>query len=128
VAPAEQPASEPALRASSSTGAAAATRERNLAADTAPGLAARSLALESEGLLAVQRALAKGDALPALALLEEQDARFQGGALAEERAVARVLGLCAAGRPQQARAASERFLSTYPHSPHAQRLQNSCAK
>lgn len=117
-----------AARASSSSAGATVTRERAAATDPAPSLAARSLALESEGLLAVQRALAQGDAPSALGMLDEQDARFQGGALAEERAVARVLGLCAAGRTQQARAARERFMATYPRSPHAQRVQNSCAK
>jgi hypothetical protein len=121
----EEPARE--LQAPIST-SSAATRGRALSAEPAPAPAPSSLAAESEGLLAVQRALAQGDAPRALQLLGQQDAQFQGGALSEERAVARVLAWCAAGRPEQARVARARFFSTYPRSPHAQRVQNSCAR
>jgi len=87
-----------------------------------------SLTAESAGLLTIQRTLSTGDGLRALTMLGQQDSQFQGGALAEERAVLRVLAWCATGQPEQARSARERFFSSYPHSPHATRVLNSCAK
>jgi outer membrane protein assembly factor BamD (BamD/ComL family) len=78
--------------------------------------------------LAVQRLLSSGSAAQALQLLGQQESQFRGGALAEERAVARVLAWCVAGQPEQARAARQRFFTSYPRSPHAQRLLNTCAK
>jgi outer membrane protein assembly factor BamD (BamD/ComL family) len=61
-------------------------------------------------------------------MLGQQDAQFFGGALSEERSAVRVLAWCAAGQPEQARAARDRFFASYPHSPHAKRILNSCAK
>jgi outer membrane protein assembly factor BamD (BamD/ComL family) len=75
----------------------------------------------------VQRALRDGRAEEALRLLAEQDKTFARGALHEERAAARVLALCSAGRTAEGRAARDRFLATYPRSPAADRVRSSCA-
>jgi hypothetical protein len=113
--------------ASASHAAAATTRREMAAREPKPGPATPSLTAESEGLLAIQRALGDGDAPRALKLVGEQDAHFRAGVLAEERAVVRVLALCAAGRRDQARLARDRFLLAYPRSPHAKRVLGSCA-
>jgi hypothetical protein len=126
--PMPEPAPEGAVRPSSSGGATPATGHNHAASTEASALMPPSLAAEGEGLLAIQRALASGDGPRALKMLGEQDAQFYGGALSEERAAVRVLAWCAAGRPEQAHAARARFFATYPHSPHAKRIQNSCAK
>ncbi|HEY6728660.1 MAG TPA: hypothetical protein VI197_31830, partial [Polyangiaceae bacterium] len=73
-------------------------------------------------LARVQRALRDGDATTALALLDDQDRRFRGGSLAAERAAARALAGCAAGRGQ-ARARAERFVAQHAGSPLAERVQ-----
>jgi outer membrane protein assembly factor BamD (BamD/ComL family) len=71
-------------------------------------------------------ALRGGDAGQALALLDEHDRRFPGGALTEDCAAARVYALCALGRTDAARALASRFLSEHPVSPHAASVRNSC--
>jgi hypothetical protein len=71
-------------------------------------------------------ALRGGDAGQALALLDEHDRRFPGGALAEDCAAARIYTLCALGRTDAARALASRFLSEHPVSPHAASVRNSC--
>ncbi|HET9933939.1 MAG TPA: hypothetical protein VFQ35_24715 [Polyangiaceae bacterium] len=92
------------------------------------GVEPSSLLAESEGVQRVQQALANGDASRAIQLLAEQDSRFRDGALAEERAALGVLALCAKGQSEAAEAARQRFLVTYPRSPHEVRLRNSCTK
>jgi hypothetical protein len=71
-------------------------------------------------------ALRSGDASQALALLDDHDRRFPGGALSEDCAAARIYALCALGRTDQARALASRFLSEHPLSPHAASVRNSC--
>jgi hypothetical protein len=90
--------------------------------------ASPSLLAESEGVQQVQQALASGNAARALDLLQNQASQFRAGALAEERAALRVLALCAAGQLEAAETARQRFLSTYPHSPHEARVRGNCAK
>jgi hypothetical protein len=90
--------------------------------------AAPSLLAESEGVQLVQQALASADAARALTLLDSQASQFRAGALAEERAALRVLALCAAGQLEAAETARQRFLGTYPHSPHEARVRGNCAK
>jgi hypothetical protein len=109
----------PAASRSARSGAARVERR--------PALATPSLTAESEGLLAIQRALSGGDASRALQMVGEQDSQFRAGALAEERGVVRVLALCAAGQSDQARLARDRFIVAYPSSPHAKRVLESCA-
>jgi hypothetical protein len=89
--------------------------------------AAPSLELETRAFGDVQRALREGRPGDALRLLAEQEHAFARGALHEERAAARVLALCAAGRIAEARSARERFLASYPQSPAAERVRASCA-
>jgi outer membrane protein assembly factor BamD (BamD/ComL family) len=90
--------------------------------------ATSSLLAESEGVQQVQQALAGGNAARALTLLETQGSQFGTGALAEERAALRVLALCAAGQPEAAEVARQRFLRTYPHSPHEARVRGNCTR
>ncbi len=92
----------------------------------APG--APSLAQESRGLAAVQTALNAHDANRALALLDAQDRDYRTGSLGQERAAARVLALCMAGRHVEALAAKDRFISRYPGSPLIRRLNAACKK
>jgi hypothetical protein len=144
-APASAPATSPRVATRGPIGAAPAARReaarhashaaaaptgREVAgAEPRPGPTTPSLTLtaESDGLLAIQRELAGGDASRALKLVGEQDSHFRSGVLAEERAVVRVLALCAAGRRDEARLARERFLVAYPRSPHKKRVLKSCA-
>jgi hypothetical protein len=92
-----------------------------------PSSAAPSLELETRAFGDVQRALREGRSGDALRLLAEQERAFSRGSLHEERAAARVLALCAAGRIGEARSARDRFLASYPQSPAAERVRASCA-
>lgn len=96
-------------------------------APSAPTVKPASLQDETRALAAVQRALRDQQPDEALRLLEDQERSFQGGALAEERAAAHILALCAAGRLTEARAAAARFLTAHPDSPVAARVRASCA-
>ena len=69
-----------------------------------------------------REALGAGDTARALALLDEHDARFPGGALAEEAAVVRVKALLAAGRSAEAGALGRRFVEGHPSSPYAAQI------
>ncbi|AKU98616.1 hypothetical protein AKJ09_05280 [Labilithrix luteola] len=75
----------------------------------------------------VQVALRSHDAARALAALDAHDARFGGGALAEERAAARVIALCDLGRQAEASAARSAFLASFPRSLQAERVRRACA-
>ncbi len=98
------------------------------AAAPAPAVTPPSLAEESRGLAAVQTALGAHDTNRALALLDAQDREYRTGNLGQERAAARVLALCAAGRRAEALAARERFMSNYPGSPLIHRVNTACKK
>jgi hypothetical protein len=74
-----------------------------------------------------QHALKRGDGAAALARLDELADRHPDGVLREERLAARVLGLCAAGRPDEARAEGRRFVAEYPGSIQVERVRASCA-
>lgn len=83
----------------------------------------------SEEIRAVREAhaaLKSGNGDAALRILEQQSKK--PGILAEERAAARVLALCAAGRAKEARAEAGRFLAIYPRSPQATRVSSACAE
>jgi hypothetical protein len=88
---------------------------------------AASLAEETRLLHAAQRELAQKRTAAALALLDEHAVKFPRGALAQERAGARVLALCDLGRIAEARSAAAAFVRASPHSPLVPRLQASCA-
>jgi hypothetical protein len=87
-----------------------------------------SLVEESRGLAAVQTALGTHDANRALALLDRQDRDYRAGSLGQERAAARVLALCLAGREIEAAAARDRFIGSYPGSPLIRRISATCRK
>jgi hypothetical protein len=88
---------------------------------------AASLAEETRLLQAAQRELAQKRTAAALVLLDEHAAKFPRGALAQERAGARVLALCDLGRLAEARSAAAAFVRASPHSPLVPRLRASCA-
>lgn len=87
-----------------------------------------TLVAESRGLAEVQSALSAQDPAKALQLLSAQDSAFRSGALGQERAAARVIALCAAGRIVEASVARDRFLNAYPTSPLARRVSGVCTK
>jgi hypothetical protein len=62
----------------------------------------------------------------ALALLAEHEQRFPSGVLAEERRVAKVLGLCALGRAEEATILARAFVARSPRSVLIPRLESSC--
>jgi hypothetical protein len=86
-----------------------------------------SLLDETRGLADVEQALSRHEAERALGLLNEQETLFRDGALGQERAAARVLALCEAGRRAEAEAARARFVSAYPDSPLRKRVLGTCA-
>jgi hypothetical protein len=73
-----------------------------------------------------RRALRDGQPSSALALLEEHGRRFPNGALAEDRAAARVFALCALGDVPRARAEGVLFLAAHARSPYADAVGGSC--
>jgi hypothetical protein len=86
------------------------------------------LQAETAALRRAQRAIRSGDPERALALIREQDATYRGGALAQERAAARIFALCDLGRTEEARAEIRRFGRQWPRSPLLSRVQSgSCA-
>jgi hypothetical protein len=73
-----------------------------------------------------QAAIAAGDGVTALSLLDAHQQRFPNGVLAEQREAERVLALCAMGRVPAAREAAERFLAARPRSAQADRVRRAC--
>jgi len=68
-------------------------------------------------LLTIDRArsaLAGGDAVVAVQAVDDYDARFPGGALAQEAAVLRIEALVKLGRLDEAKAAAARVLALQP--------------
>jgi hypothetical protein len=61
-------------------------------------------------------AFARGDHEASLAALEEHEARYRAGILAEEREALAVRTLAALGRTAQARERGQRFVARYPGS------------
>jgi hypothetical protein len=86
-----------------------------------------TLEAETRLLREAHDALQAGQPGRALDLLDEQSQAYAGGQLVEERAAARVLALCKAGRPEEAQAAAARFLQEHPHSPLADRVRSACS-
>ena len=94
--------------------------------DRAAALPDRSLDDETRALRSAIADLRDGHADRALAAIDAQESRFPGGALAEERAEARIVTLCTLGRNDEARADASRFLRAHPHSLLAGRVLASC--
>jgi hypothetical protein len=86
------------------------------------------LAGELALLTQVNAATKLGDVARADELLRAYDQRYPSGKLAEERAAAGILALCAAGRTQPARAEARRFVERWPRSPLIARINTSCAR
>jgi hypothetical protein len=86
-----------------------------------------TLEAETRKLREAHSAMRSGDPARALELLDEQSTAFAGGELRQERAAARVLALCQAGRAAEASAESARFLRDNPSSPLADRVRAACA-
>jgi len=85
------------------------------------------LAGELALLTQVSAATKRGDVAQANGLLRTYDQRFPSGKLAEERAAAGILVLCAAGHVPTARAEARRFIERWPRSPLVARIGSSCA-
>jgi RNA polymerase sigma-70 factor (ECF subfamily) len=108
---------------SRSTLAARAITAKVGASDPGPDVAGE-IALLNEA----QRALASGQADRALQILDRHAHEFPRGSLAEERAAARILALCALGRVTAARAETAAFVRQSPESPLVERVRAACGK
>lgn len=86
-----------------------------------------SIERETQLLSQVQRALGRGDARAALAVLDRYAAEFPHGALAEEAGAARAVAACSLGRGEQARSALDAFRRSYPRSPLLRRVSTACS-
>jgi hypothetical protein len=75
----------------------------------------------------VRAALSSGQGERALTMLTAREANPTSGVFAEERAAAKIVTLCALGRPE-ARAAAARFLSAHGTSPLAERVRRACPR
>lgn len=85
------------------------------------------LAGELALLTQVSAATKRGEVSQAAELLRTYDQRFPSGKLAEERAAAGILVLCAAGHVPDARTEARHFLERWPRSPLVARIRSSCA-
>lgn len=81
---------------------------------------------ETQALAQVQDALSRSDPGLAWSLLQQQERQFSSGQLGEERAAAKVMTLCTAGRGDLAEQARTNFLMTYPNSPLTKRVKQGC--
>jgi len=91
---------------------------------TAP--AAADLAGDLDRLRQVHAALRGGRSEEALSLLDREGKGLEAGPLAEEAQGGRISALCQLGRLADARAATARFVATWPASPLALRLRGGC--
>jgi hypothetical protein len=116
----------PATGADSTPLAPTKTATRPTTTDQAAVVPNRSLDEETRALRSAIADLRDGHAEGALAAIDAQESRFPGGALAEERAEARIVTLCALGRNDEAHADASRFLRAHPNSLLAGRVLASC--
>jgi len=84
------------------------------------------LAAEVAALREAQRSMAGGDPVRTLGLLTEQNARWKGGLLAQERAATRIFALCELHRAAEARLEAAAFERSWPQSPLILRVQRVC--
>ncbi len=113
----------PAQAAAASLTEAPDTAEHTVAAPPPPS----SLGAETSLLERARAALSRGDAPGALALLDQHEQSFPGGALVEERLATRVFALCSLGRRADAARTAARLLELSPASPLRARVLDSCA-
>lgn len=118
----------PSREARPSTPARPASATADAPVETPPPVSADATSMSEEASLlqGAQRALAAGQAPRALTLLDEHERRFPSGMLAEERRVAKVLGLCALGRTEEATILARAFVARSPGSVLIPRLESSC--
>jgi hypothetical protein len=114
----------PSATAPDTAPAARETRAAPARASAAPGRPP-SLRAELALLSQVQAALQRGEGGEALRLLDEH--RTSDRQLHAERAAARVLALCAAGKTEEARSAAAAFTRQHPGSVQASAVARSCA-
>jgi hypothetical protein len=131
VAPTEEPA---AIRSEAFPSGASRPRDPATAAAPAsssqrpvPSAPPNSILEDTNALRAAQAALVDGDPARSLAALDEMAARHPDGPLREDALAARVLALCAAGRPDEARVSATELLTEFPRSVHNARVLASCA-
>jgi len=92
------------------------------------GTPASSLAVELEGLRAVERALREGKPGFALSLLRELDDKVPKGRLLEERLATRTIARCAAGDVPMGIDLAEEFAERYPDSVYGRRVADACSR
>lgn len=85
-----------------------------------------SLGEEVQILSRAEKELHNGRPALALMALDEHQRRFASGALAQERAAARVQALCALGRTEDAKAELLKLKRNAPHSPQAAHAASPC--
>ena len=126
------PAAEPPAAIEPSTTGDEPPQSAPAAAALTPGLRASApgpadLLEDLDRLRQVHAALRAGRFQAALSLLDREGEGLEAGPLAEEAQAARISALCQLGRLAEARAATDRFLATWPASPLAMRLRGVCA-
>jgi outer membrane protein assembly factor BamD (BamD/ComL family) len=84
------------------------------------------VAEEAKLLRDANAALQGGDAAGALALLDQHRRAYPKGTLSEESMAERVFALCRMRRTADARLEARRFLQSYPKSPLANGIRESC--
>jgi hypothetical protein len=99
-----------------------------VANDPAPVAAPPSLADEMKSAEAIRAASREGRTADAIRLLDEHDARFPNGALAEETLVLRIETFAKAARAAEAKALADKFLTERPKSPYAPRVRSTMSR
>ena len=87
-----------------------------------------SLAEEMKSAESIRTAAREGRTGDALRLLDEHDARFPNGALAEETLVLRIETFAKAGRASEAKALAGKFITERPKSPYAPRVRSTISR
>jgi hypothetical protein len=119
---ANEPAATTAATAPESPARSAAPPRRGAGTEKSAHPGDPALGEQVSALDRARRALSDGDPAAALRELDEDEARFPRGALAEEAEVLRVESLLAAGDRAAAARAGARFLAAHPASPHSARV------
>jgi outer membrane protein assembly factor BamD (BamD/ComL family) len=84
------------------------------------------LAEEVALLAKAEKAIHDGRASQALRSLDEHEARFRDGALAEQRMAARIQALCMLGRVPEAEAQIDRLAAQSSRSPYLYQAREAC--